>query len=89
MDLLETLFGQPEDIDPEQLETETTKTLHQQATKAEEAAMKAEHGPLPTDGVTRITIMSVPIPIEFGIPEANLPEVENIKAPSTKNPAKK
>ena len=89
MDLLETLFGEPEDIDPEQLETETTKTLHQQATEAEEAAMKAKHGPLPTNGVTRITITSVPIPIEFGIPEANLPEMENIKAPSTKNPTKK
>ena len=88
-DLLETLFGEPEDIDPEQLETETTKTLCQQATEAEEAAMKAKHDSLPTDGVTCITITSVPIPIEFGIPEANLPETENIKAPSTKNPAKK
>ena len=64
MDLLETLFGEPEDIDPEQLETETTKTLCQQATEAEEAALKAKHGPLPTDGVTRISITSVPIPIE-------------------------
>ena len=89
MDLLETLFGEPEDIDPEQLEMETTKTLCQQATEAEEAALKAKHGPLPTDGVTRDSITSVPIPIEFGIPEANLPETENIKAPSTKNPARK
>ena len=89
VDLLETLFGELEDIDPEQLETETTKTLHQQATEAEEAALKAAHGPLPTNGVTRISITSVPIPIEFGIPEANWPETENIKAPSTKNPAKK
>ena len=84
VDLLKTLFGEPEDINPEQLETETTKTLRQQATEAEEAAMKAKHGPLPTDGATHITITSVPIPIEFGIPE-----MENIKAPSTKNPAKK
>ena len=83
VDLLKTLFGEPEDIDPEQLETETTKTLHQQATEAEEAAMKAEHG------VTHITITSVPIPIEFGIPEANLPETENIKAPLTKIPQRK
>ena len=89
MDLFETLFGELEDIDPEQLEIETTKTLRQQATEAKEAAMKAKHGPLPTDGVTRITITSVPIPIEFGIPEANLPETENITAPSTKNPTNK
>ena len=74
VDLLETLFGEPEDIDPEQLETETTKTLPQQATEAEEAVLKAEHGPLPTDGVTHISITSVPIPMQFGIPEANLPE---------------
>ena len=36
-----------------------------------------------------MVITSVPIPIEFGIPEASLPETENVKMPSTKNPAKK
>ena len=85
------MFGDldPEDVDPEQLETETTKALRQQATEAEEAAIAAEHGPLPSDKITRIAITSVPIPIEFGIPEASLPETENIKVPSTKYPAKK
>ena len=85
------MFGDldPEDVDPEQLATETTKALHQQATEAEEAAIAAEHGPLPSDKITCITITSVPIPIEFGIPEASLPKTENIKAPSTKNPVMK
>ena len=41
--------------------------------------MEVKHSPIPTDGITHITITSVPIPIEFGIPEASLPETENIK----------
>ena len=91
VDLLETMFGDLdlEDIDPEQLETDAIKALHQKATEAEEAAILAEHGPIPADKITCITITSVPIPIEFGIPEASLPKTENIKMPSTKDPAKK
>ena len=91
VDLLETMFGDldPEDVNPEQLETDAIKALHQKATAAEEAAISAEHGSIPIDKITCITITSVPIPIEFGIPEASLPETENIKMPSTKNPAKK
>ena len=91
VDLLETMFGDLdlEDVDPEQLETDATKALHHEAAKTKEAAITAEHGPILADKITRVTITSVPIPVEFGIPEESLPETENVKMPSTKNPAKK
>ena len=91
VDLLETMFRDldPEDVDPEQLEADVIKALHQKATEAEEVTLLAKHGPIPADKITCITITLVPIPIEFGIPEASLPETENIKMPSTKNLAKK
>ena len=85
------MFGDldPEDIDPEKLETNAIKALHQKATEAEEAAISTEHGPIPADKITCIPITLVPIPVEFRIPEASLPKTENVKMPSTKNPAKK
>ena len=48
-----------------------------------------EYGPIPTDKITDVMVISTPVPIEFGIPKASLPETENIKMPLTKNPAKK
>ena len=48
-----------------------------------------EHGPILTDKITHVMVISTPVPIEFGIPKASLPETEYIKMPSTKNPAKK
>ena len=78
-----------EDSDPEQFESESISTLCQEAAKAEEASAIAEHGPIPTDVITWVIVVSTFIPIEFGIPEASIPETENVKVPSTKNPAKK
>ena len=78
-----------EDIDIAKLETEATKELCQQATKAEEDSTISAHGPIPKDKVTWVLITSIPIPNEFGILAKNLPETENVKEKSTKNPAKK
>ena len=91
MDLLETMFGDLdiEDLEPEQFESSTTKALHQEATKVEEAFVAAEHGPISSDAITHVMVISTPIPIEFCIPKASIPKTENIKMPSTKNPAKK
>ena len=91
MDLLEMMFRDLdiEDLEPEQFESSTTKALHQEATKVEEASVAAEHGPIPSDAITRVMVISTPIPIEFGIPKASIPETENLKMPSTKNPANK
>ena len=91
MDLLETMFGDLDikDLEPEQFESSSTKALRQEAAKAEEASVAAEHGPIPSDVITRVMVISTPIPIEFGIPEASIPKSENIKMPSAINPAKK
>ena len=78
-----------EDLDPEELETTTTKTLHQAAAQAEEASISQEHGQIPADKVTRVEVKTTPVPIEFGIPKASVPESENVKIPSVANPAKK
>ena len=87
MDLLETMFENLdlEEVDLEQLETHTTKALHQEAAKAEEAAVTAKHDSIPADKITHVVITSVPIPIEFSIPKVSLPETENVKVPSAKN----
>ena len=77
------------DLEPEQFESSSTKALRQEAAKAEEASVATEHGPIPSDAVTHVMVISTPIPIEFGIPKASIPETENIKMPSAKNPAKR
>ena len=90
IDLLETMFGDMDlkDIDITKLETEATKELCQQAAKAEEDSVSV-HSSIPKDKVTQVLITSIPIPNEFGIPAKSLPETENVKERSAKNPAKK
>ena len=75
------MFGEldPEDIDLEQLESETTKTLRQEAVKAKEAAVTAAHGPIPTDWITKVPIAATSLPAEFGIPPESLPETESLR----------
>ena len=91
MDLLEMMFGDLdiEDLEPKQFESSSSKVLHQEATKVEEASVATEHGPIPLDAITCVMVISTPIPIEFGILETSIPKTENIKMPSAKNSAKK
>ena len=67
IDLLESMFRDTdiEDLDPENLETSKVKDLRQTAAQAEEASVSKEHGPIPSDGITRVTVRSTPVP--FGI----------------------
>ena len=85
------MFGDTdiEDLDPEDLETSKVKDLHQATAQVEEASVSKEHGPIPSDGITRVTIRSTPMPLEFGILEISVPLLENVKIPSTTNPAKR
>ena len=76
-------------LDPQQLETDVTKTLHHEAAQAEEASVSKEHGAIPKDKVTHIIVRTTPVPIECGIPVISIPESENVKLPSAANPAKK
>ena len=84
------MFGDMDlkDIDIIELVTEATKELCQQAAKAEEDSVSADSS-IPKDKVTRVLITSIPIPNEFGVPVESLPETEDVKERSAKNPAKK
>ena len=77
------------DIDIAELKTEATKELHHQATQAEEDSTISVHSPIPKDKVIWVLITSIPIPNEFRILAKSLPETENMKEKSAKNPAKK
>ena len=89
--MLESMFGNfdLDDLDPQQLETDAMKTLHQEAGQAKEASVSKEHGAIPKDKITQIVIRTTPVPIECGIPAISIPESENVKLPSAMNPAKK
>ena len=51
INLLEDMFREldPDDVDPEQLESKVTKVLRQEAATSEEAAIKTAHGQIPAD----------------------------------------
>ena len=89
IDLMETMFGDLdiEDIDISELESETTKELRKEAEAAETSSKTMEGGTIPK--VTRVLVTSLPVPTELGIPLESLPETENVKERSSRNPAKK
>ena len=85
------MFGDAdiEDLDPENLEMSKVKDLRQAAAQVEEASVSKEHGPFPSDGITRVTVRSTPVPLEFRIPKISVPLSENVKIPSATNPTKR
>ena len=91
IDLLESTSGDVDidDLDPQQLETEPIQAMREEANQVEEASMPKEHGSIPKDKVTCITVTTTPVPIEHGIPELSFPESKIVKYPSGTNPAKK
>ena len=89
--MLESMFGDfdLDDLDPQQLEMDATKNLHQEAGQAKEVSVSKEHGAIPKDKITHIVVKTTPVPIECGIPAISIPESENVKLPSATNPAKR
>ena len=91
IDLLETMYGDMDidDIDLSELEMETTQSLRKEAKMAEAASTAVKTGAISKDEITRVYVISLPVPPEFGIPPQSLPEMESVKKRSVKNPAKK
>ena len=91
IDLLQTMFGDMDmdDIDLSKLEMETTQNLCKEAEMAVAASTAIETGAISKDKIMRVYVTSLPVPPEFGIPPQSLPEMENVKERSVKNPAKK
>ena len=78
------MFGDVDidDLDPQQLETESMQAMHKEASQAKEASMSKEHGPISKDKVTRVTVTTTPVSIEHGIPELSILDSKNVKYPS-------
>ena len=91
IDLLEDLFREldPDNMNPEQLESKVTKVLRQEAATSKEATIKTAHGQILADHAIRIPITMADIPLEFGIPPECILETENVKEVLARNPAKK
>ena len=91
IDLLETMFREMDidDIDLSEMETETTQDLCKEAEAAEAASTANETRATSKDKIMRVYVTSLPVPLEFGTPPQNLPEMESVKERSAKNPAKK
>ena len=79
IDLLEGMFGDPEEPDLEGLESESVKKMWEQAAAAEKIDVEASEGPIPSGSITRIVITSLPVPLEFGLQPEMCPETESIK----------
>ena len=88
-DLLETMFGDLDEPDLEELETKTMKQMHAQATSAEEADIVSAEGAIPKGGITKIMVTSLLVPPEFGLEPEMHPETDPVREISKKYPTKK
>ena len=75
IEMLESMFGDWPDGDPEELDSEVIKEMWAEARKAEEAAKK-EGRPAVTDKT--IMVSRLPIAPEFGIDPDYLPELVTV-----------
>ena len=60
-----------------------------QAALAEEADIISTEGAIPNGGVTKITVTSLPVPLEFGLKSEMQPEMDPVREISKKDPTKK
>ena len=88
IDLLESMFGDLDEPDLEELESESMKKMLEQAATDEKADVEATEGPIPSGNITCIIITSLPVPLEFGLQPEMCPETESVKEPSKRNPSK-
>ena len=89
INLLEDMFREIDEPDLEDLEMEATKEMRDRATTAEEANVAATEGPLPANGVMRVTVTQLLVPLEFGLQPEMYPETESICEASKKDATKK
>ena len=89
IDFLETIFGDVEEPDLEDLETAATQALRKQVVTAEKTNIEASEGPIPAEEITQIIIKSLPVPMEQEL-EANMqPVTDSMWGPSKKGPKRK
>ena len=83
------MFGDIDEPDLEELETETIKQMGAQAASAEEADIISTEGAIPKGGITKITVTNLPVPLEFGLKLEMQPEANPVREISKKDPTKK
>ena len=82
------MFCDTDDPDLEELETETMKQLRAQAASAEEANIISTEGAIPKGGITKITVSSLPVPLEIGLKPEMQPKTDPVREISKKDPTK-
>ena len=82
------MFGDIEEPKLADLETAATQALWTQAAAAEKSNVEMTEGLIPADKVTRVTVISLPIPMEFSLEPEMMPETDPVKEPSKKDPKK-
>ena len=83
------MFGDLDEPDLEELENETMKQMRAQAASAEEANIVSAEGAIPKGGITKITVTSLSVPLEFGLIPEMQPETNQVREISKKDPTKK
>ena len=86
IDLLETMFRDIEEPELADLETAATQALQTQAAAAKKFNVEMTEGLIPADKVNRVTVISLPIPMEFGLEPKMMPETDPVKKSSKKDP---
>ena len=89
IDFLETMFGDCEEPNLEDLETATAQALRAEVAIAEKADVEASEGPIPADKVICVIVKSLPIPMELGLETNMQPETDPVKETSKRDPKKR
>ena len=63
--------------------------MRAQAASAEEADIVSMKGAIPKGGITKITVTSLPVPLEFGLTPEIQPETDPVREISKKDPTRK
>ena len=83
------MFGDLDEPDLEELETETMKQMCAQAASAEEANIVSAEGAISKGGIAKTMVTSLPVPLEFGLKPEMQPETDPVREISKKDPTKK
>ena len=83
------MFSDLDEPDLKELETETVKQMHAQAASAEEVDIVTMEGAIPKGGITKITVTSLPVPLEFGLKPEMQPDTDPVREISKKDSTRK
>ena len=89
INFLETMFGDLDEPDLEDLETAAAQAISSEAAATERANVEASEGPIPADKVMWVIMKSLPVTMELGLETNMQPETDPIKKMSKRDPKEK